>query len=239
MRFRPRPVLTLVTAATVAALVWLGTWQLERKAWKEGLIAAIAARYDAPSVPLATVPETPAEAADHAFAHVTTEGRFLDRASFLLPRPAPPGAAAGSQSQPGFGLLTFLERRDGPPVLVDRGWIPAAMRGSPPEAGGTVRLTGVLRLPPAPSWLTPENDPADGTWYRVDPPAMAAAAGVGPTPPFYVALEAAPDAAAAPPVPPERAVPGLRNEHLGYAVTWYGLAAALLAIYVLLHRRPG
>lgn len=237
-RPRRRPLPILCVAAAIALLVGLGTWQIQRKAWKEGLIAAIADRYDRASTPLGDLPDRPADAGDLAFLHVTVDGRFRDAASFVVPRPAPPGAvSAGSLSQPGFGLLTFLDRADGLPVLVDRGWIPATMRESAPRGAGPVHLLGVVRAAPAPGWLTPDNVPADGIWYSIDPPAMAEAAGLGPVLPFYVALEAAPGSVAEPPIPPQRAVPTLRNEHLGYAVTWYGLAAALVAMLFVL-RRP-
>ena len=88
-----------------------------------------------------------------------------------------------------------------------------------------------MRWPEAPNWFTPKADPAQNLWFIRDPAAIAAAKSWGPVSPFYVEQET--------PMPPSgwpqpgKLVPNLPNNHLQYAVTWYGLALVLVVIFVV------
>jgi surfeit locus 1 family protein len=126
-------------------------------------------------------------------------------------------------------------RLDGAAVLVDRGWVPAdqahpaARRQGQLE--GRVEITGIARYRAEgrPGWFTPDNQPEQRLWYSYDLPALEAAVGMELLP---VVVEA--DATANPGGLPRggRTNLVLPNNHLQYAITWYGLAAALVAIYV-------
>ena len=107
-------------------------------------------------------------------------------------------------------------------------------RGSPKAAwdlSGPIRITGTLRWPDARSWFSPSDDPAHNLWFLRDPASIAAAKGLKDVAPFYVEQEA--------PVPPGGfPQPGklevrLRNEHLQYVVTWYGLALVLVVVFAV------
>jgi surfeit locus 1 family protein len=231
-RFQPGFRATAITLVCLTVLVGLGTWQLERREWKAGLLARIGERIAADPVPL------PARVADPGawdYRRVTVAGRFRHELEM-------PISARTLDGRIGYHLVTPLEREDGPPVLVDRGWIPvdrldpASRPGSRPE--GPVHLAGIARVPPPPGWFQPDNRPGDNVWYWIDLDAMAARAGLGAAAPVIVEAGPGPDPAALPVGGRTRlSVP---NNHLQYALTWYGLAAVLIAVYVAFHwrRRP-
>jgi len=140
----------------------------------------------------------------------------------------------------GHHLLTPLVRDDGPTVLVDRGWVPAdkVHPASRPDGQlkGEVTVRGLARYRAAdrPGPFTPDNDAPAGLWYHYDLDAMAAALGIALSP---VVVEA--DDTANPGGLPigGRTVVTLANNHLQYAITWYGLAAALIGVYIVFRQQ--
>jgi surfeit locus 1 family protein len=225
------PVALMLTG--LAVLISLGTWQLERKAWKEGLISALTERLAQPPVPLPGPGGwdalTPAR---DEFRRVAFAATFLhDREAHLY--------SAGSELRadvtgPGYFVFTPARLADGRLVMVDRGFVPEANRD--PKARpqgqipGEVRIIGALRWPEQPGWFAPDPDPARNLWFRRDPGSMARAKELGRIAPFYVAQEG--------PIPPGGLPkPGfltvnLRNPHLQYALTWYGLAVVLIVVFL-------
>lgn len=238
LAFRPRLWPTLLTLPVVAALLALGFWQLDRLAWKEALIVELAERREAAPMPLDSALEAPQES---EYRSVALQGEYLHDGEIHW-------LARTHDSKSGYHVLTPLRLADGREILVDRGWMP----GSDPQANaaevvrpeGPQELTAVLRQGGwgGSSWLTdflrPENRPAANEWLWPDLPAMAEAAGMeDPVTRAYVTLlpeSASSDRplAQAPPI-------NLKNDHLGYAITWFTLAAALAVIYLLFHLRPG
>jgi cytochrome oxidase assembly protein ShyY1 len=113
-------------------------------------------------------------------------------------------------------------------VVVNRGYVPVDRKTGP--ATGTIDITGYVRWPETPRWFMSEPDAAGDIWFVRDPAAMARLRGWGTVAPFYIDQEA--------PVPPGGLPrPGplavkLRNDHLGYAITWFGLAASLVAVFL-------
>src|SRR5579864_2585044 len=213
-------------------LIGLGTWQIERLHWKEGLIAARDAAVSAPPVPL---PRSVAAAATMDFHRVEARGQFLYQHELYL------NATERRSGQGGLLVLTPLRLEDGPTVFVDRGWIPPERRDPVTRAAGnpagTVTVEGLLRLPPAgkPGWFVPAHDPKQNLWFYIDLPAMARATALDRVLPFYVDAGPAPNPGGLP--LGGQADTELVNNHLQYAITWYALAAALLAIYLLVLRR--
>ncbi|MFC7334303.1 SURF1 family protein [Rhodocista pekingensis] len=226
----------------IAVLVGLGTWQMQRLAWKAALIDRIETRMAAAPVPLPVWPDgagrSPApDPQDWDYRPVLLTGRF-EHAQELYLGPRVRGG------QPGLHVLTPFVRADGQgTVLVDRGWIPADRRDPADRAdglpAGTVTLAGVARVPPPRGWMQPENRPEENYWFWIDLPAMEAATGAGGLAPLVVEAAAGPDAGVLP--VGGQTVVALRNNHLSYVVTWYGLAATLAAMYagsLLRRRRP-
>ena len=226
---------TLFTLFGVLLLLGLGTWQIERLHWKEGLIAARHAGTIAPPVPL---PESLAAARPLAFRHVAVTGRFHNDHELYL------YATLLDSDAVGYQVITPFTLADGATLLINRGFVPAERKApatrAAGELSGEVTVTGLLRLPEKPGAFTPANDPAHDQWYSVDLPAMAKAAGVGPVLPFYVDADKTPNPGGWP--RGGQTILDLPNNHLSYAATWYTLAVTLIVFYIKLvrrHRRPG
>lgn len=213
-------------------LLCLGTWQLERLKWKEGLIAAREAGLHSAPVGL---PADLAAARPLEFHPVAVVGEFLHMHELYLHTQSPRG-------DPGFDVVTPLRLADGAVLLVDRGFVPIDRQApATREAGDVVgqqRITGLLRLPSIgkPGTFTPDNDPARNSWFYVDIAAMAKAAGLERALPFYIDADATPNPGGLP--QGGQTLPELPNNHLQYAITWYALAVALIAIYIRFARRP-
>jgi len=231
IRFRPLLAPTLWFLPGLALLVGLGIWQIERLHEKEALIASVEAGMKASPVPLAAVlKDGPAGAEYH---HVRVAGHFLHDKELYLFAQGPKGAV-------GVHIVTPLVLDDGGTVLVDRGFVPQALRDPRTrEAGqvpGEVALTGVLRLSEQPGLFTPAPDPRTRLWFVKDVPSMAGFLGV-PVPPVLIEADAAPNPGGWPLGGQTRV--DFPNDHLQYAVTWFGLALALTAVYLLYHRSRG
>ncbi len=226
--FRPALWASVVALPAFVVLLGLGTWQVQRLEWKQELIADRAAALDLPAAPL---PVDGAPLATFDYRRVSVTGRFLHNAEFHLgPRVF--------RGQVGLHVVTPFERSGGPIVLVDRGWVPEAARAASARAegqvAGTVTLEGVARTDSPHNVFTPSNDAAANQWFWIDIAAMAKHAGIALQPAF-VEAGTAPNPGALPIGGQTRVE--LPNNHLGYAVTWYALAAALAVIYTIYHRR--
>lgn len=228
--FRPLFWPTLFTVPVLLLCLGLGSWQVERLFWKEGLIAQRQAAVTAPPAP---APRSLAEARAMEFHRVTDEGVFLhDKEIFL-------GATSEGGGQ-GYQVLTPLREPGGRVVFINRGFIPGEVKDPAKRAAGqipgTVRVQGLLRLPPdgRPGWFVPANRPDLNYWFWVDLPAMSAAAHLDRVAPFYIDADATPNPGGWPKGGVTRLA--LPNNHLQYAITWFSLAVALIVIYVLFHR---
>ena len=217
-----RPLLlTLFALPVLALLLTLGTWQVHRLAWKTDLLARIAASEAAPAAPLREPPEP--------LAKVRVTGRF-DHAREALLGLEVRGPVLGAH------LITPLFREGAPPILVDRGWVPLERRNPVAYPEGEVAVEGWVHPGDRPGLFSARDDPAGRRFYTLDPPAIGAALGLPAVTPFaLVALgpPGSPD--------PARTLPRPTNNHLGYAITWYGLALSLLGVlaaFAIRRKRP-
>ena len=230
-RFRTLLWPTLFTVPVLLALLALGSWQIERLFWKREQIAERQAAVAAAPV---AAPRSLEEARSMEFRHVTDEGVFLhDKEIFL--------GATSEAGRNGYQVLTPLREAGGRNVFVNRGFIPAELKDpltrSEGEIAGTVRVQGLLRLPPAgkPAWFLPDNRRDLNYWLWVDLPAIAAADRLDHVAPFYIDADATPNPGGWPKGGITRLE--LRNDHLQYAITWFSLAVALIVIYFVYCRR--
>ena len=231
IRFRPLLVPTLVLIPGLALLVGLGGWQIQRLQQKEALISAVEAGLNANPVPLKDVLKSGAAGAE--WHHVRVSGRFLhDKEQYLFAQG--PGGAMGVQ------VVTPLVEADGDIVLVDRGFVPDALRDPARrlngQLAGEVSLTGVLRLSQQPGAFTPRPDPKMRLWFVKNVPAIAQAAGVAAVP-VLIEADATPNPGGWPLGGQTRV--DFPNDHLQYAITWFGLALALLGVYLVYHHSRG
>jgi surfeit locus 1 family protein len=221
---------TLLALAGIAVLIGLGTWQLERRAWKQGLLAKIAARVSAAPVPIGATSQTLEPGDDFEYLHVKATGRFLHDKERYLYAPTASGLA--------WHVYTPLQLGPGLVVWVNRGQVPdaskAPSRRAAGQVGGEVEVRGVVRHVPVLTLFTPANNAAGNVWYWPDINAMNASAFPdGPVKAMGFFLEA--DAAPAPPGGlPKGGVTriSLSNRHLEYALTWYGIALTLVGVYL-------
>ena len=90
-------------------------------------------------------------------------------------------------------------------------------------------VTGLVRAPETRGSFMPENEPAADRWFTRDIAAMARARGLDRVAPFWIDLDPVPGATGWPrPGQTRLAIP---NNHLGYALTWFGIALALLGVF--------
>ena len=213
-----------MTACMLVLLCALGSWQVHRLAWKTALLADIARAEANPAVPLPAAPPP--------FIKVRVTGTLRPNLFALYGaevRDTPTGPGMGGR------LIAVLDRTDGPPLLVDRGWVPTTRAASVATPAGMVTIEGYIREPDHAGLFTVHDDPVARRFFTLDPAAIGAALGLERTAPFLlVALG---------PRPPElfpepaHALPRPPNDHLGYALTWYGLALVLLAVFLLYCRK--
>ena len=224
----------ILAIAAFAVLIALGTWQVERKAWKEALIDTLTQRLAAR--PMALPPKEQWANLDQngdEFRRVWFRVEFIHSQEALV-------YTAGSALRPditgpGYWVFTPARLADGSVVVVNRGFVPADRIDTHTRGEGQilnpVEIVGALRWPELRSIFTPQDDPAGNVWYVRDHLAIAAAKHWGEVAPFFIDLEA--------PLPPgglPRAGPltvQLRNEHLQYAITWFGLAGVLAVVFLL------
>jgi surfeit locus 1 family protein len=221
--------LTLIVLVMLAILIGLGVWQLKRLKWKEGLLHQIAALQAAPAQRLGSVLARLKPGTDAAFTRVSMSCPDLETrpvVRMFVPEdglagyrliaacPLPPGEGYGS-------------------ILVDRGFIaqlgddaPRAIPGQPI----TAPVVGVLRGGGERNFVTPKNHPEQNQWYWRDIPAMAQALHASRPAPLFLMLETPAPASGEP--RPAPLPPNIPNNHLGYAITWFGLAGALVGVYL-------
>jgi surfeit locus 1 family protein len=223
--------LALFTALGLAALVGLGVWQLQRLAWKEALIAEVAARAAAPPVDAPPPADWASLApADYEYRHVRLAGvyDFAHQALVFRALDQPRGRFGG----PGYLVLTPLRLADGSDVIVNRGFIPFDQKDrfaeSQRQSSGPVVVNGLMRASEPRNWFTPPDDPVHGQWFTRDPGAIAAALKLPHAAPFTVDA----DAAGSPGALPQggETILVFPNNHLAYAFTWFGMALALAAV---------
>lgn len=209
-------------------LVSLGTWQVKRMYWKEALLADIQQRIHASPVPLSDMEGMAKSGGDIEYRTIALSGTFdhAHEQHFF----------ATFQGQTGYYVYTPLKLEDGRSIFINRGFVPYDLkepaRRMAGEVPGEVSIIGLVRarLPAKPSSLLPENDLGKNIYYWKDLTAMTVAAGLQPDSvlPFFVDANDAPN----PGGWPRGGVTliDLPNNHLQYAITWYGLALALVIV---------
>ena len=228
---------SLVIPATLvfAVLIGLGTWQLQRKAWKEGLIAALTTQLAAPPIALPAASAWSRLDEDRLQYHRVSFTAQFDNSKEALVYAIPSTFRPDVQDRgPGYWVFTPARLSDGSVVIVNRGFVPEGRQDpksrAQGEIAGPVTIAGALRWPDTRNWFTPRDDPTHNLWFSRDPAAIAVAKGLGPVAPFYVEQES--------PVPPGglplpgKLVVTLPDNHLQYALTWYGLALVLAGTFI-------
>ncbi len=225
---------TVLVIVCMAILIGLGIWQLDRKIWKENLVATVTTRIARPPQDLPPRANWPRlMPAGNEYSRVAFPAEFLEgQEAFVY--------TAGSSLRPdvegqGFWVFSPARLAGGSIVMVNRGFVPTDRKDVATRAAGAPRgsvdIVGYMRWPEARGLFTPADDVKSNVWYVRDPKAMAEAHKWSVAAPFYIDQEA--------PLPPGglpkpgRIEVKLPNNHLQYALTWFGLALALAGVYVV------
>lgn len=221
--------LVIASGIALVILLMLGTWQVERLQWKEALIASTKKRIHESPLPLAEMEDIYRREGSVEYRPVTVSGTFMHQGErhFL----------ATYESAAGYNVYTPLMLEDGRFVLVNRGFVPYAKKDPATrmdgQLDGPVTVTGLARDPltKKPGFFLPDNDVAKNIFYWKDWRAMAESADVpdiDSAVPFFIDADSKPNPGGLP-------IGGVTivdfpNNHLQYAVTWYGLALALAGV---------
>ncbi|MBB3914741.1 SURF1 family protein [Rhizobium fabae] len=224
-----RAIFAVCLLLLAAALAVLGSWQVQRLAWKRDLIARVDQRVHAAPVP-APADWDKVNTADDEYRRVTAVGMLANDKETLV--------YASTALGPGYWVMTPLRLADGTSILVNRGFVPTDRRDPASrregQPSGPVEITGLMRITEPKGSLLQSNNLAADRWYSRDVAAIAEKRGVSAIAPYFIDADATPNPGGLP-------VGGLTvihfpNNHLLYAITWYGLAAMVLILLVFILR---
>lgn len=222
---RPKFIPLIMSVSAVLLMFALGTWQVKRLYWKEALIASMEAA--SKEAPLTTLPVEDIE--KKQFYTVRLKGTYLDNPQFHI-------AARYHNSELGYHVVTPFKTTKGTIVLVNRGWIPVALKKddlSPPD--GRQTIVGQIRVGAERNPFTPASQPENNMWFGRDVELMAQAGGFG-TPPYMLDLVVAEPKEGVYPIAFDGHVQ-LRNDHLSYVIIWYTTGIGILIIALVYHRK--
>jgi surfeit locus 1 family protein len=230
MRFRPYPGFTFAAIILTGILVGLGVWQLQRLTWKEALIATVSGHMAAAPASLDRVLAMNAD--DAQYRKVALSGHFENAKEAYV-------FTTDVNGDPVYHVLTPFITSDGRALMVDRGEIPQAKLSPQSRAAveGETRIVGVWRVPDGPGVFTPRPEPEKHIWYARDLSGIAAADGVKLAAPVVIEADSMPNPGGFP--VGGQTVVDFPNNHLQYAITWFGLAAGLLGVYLAYHISKG
>ena len=234
--FKPLLVPTLWLIPLLAILIGLGTWQIQRLHWKLDLLAKIHTGLTAAPMPLreALPAMDPGHITAADYRRVTVRGLFENGEEIFF-------FTTGPDAAPVYHVLTPFLMTDGHTLLIDRGYIPTELANTSALKAGDLNgmrdVVGVLRKPAAPNWFTPPIDVAHRVVHTRDPAVLAKAFGLKNIFPMFLEADATPNPGGWP--KGGVTIVDLPNDHLQYAITWFGLALGLLAVYLSYHVQKG
>ncbi len=228
IRFRPLPGMTLWAVPALLLLIGLGAWQVQRLHEKEALLMTIAERMGAPETPVDDVLRLPLPAME--WRRVRAQGHFLhDKEAYVYATEFDLGL--------GVHVLTPLVLDGGGTILVDRGFVPQSSKAPETRAEGQVEgdvaVSGIVRLKGEPNAFTPAADEAQRLWYWRDIEGIVRTLAVMPSAPVVIVADQPANPGGLPKFAGYRV--DIPNNHLQYALTWFGLAATLVGVYLVYH----
>ena len=225
----------MCAALGIAFMMWLGFWQLDRLAWKQGILRRIDGRIHA--APVAPPPESAwagFRAEDEDYRHVTASGHFLHADEALVFRAS--GNGRPGFDGPGYLVLTPLVLAGGEIIIVNRGFVPLARRDpasrTAGQPAGDVTITGLLRPTEPRNAFTPVDNPEKGEWFTRDPALIARHFHLARVAPFMIDADAEPGNPGGLPLG-GATVLAIPNDHFSYALTWFGLACSLAGVFAV------
>ncbi|EFO34474.1 surfeit locus 1 family protein [Roseibium sp. TrichSKD4] len=232
-----RPLIIPTIAAVVGFLVLLnlGFWQLDRLEQKNALIERVEAGVSSKPVPVPAPDGWDELSLEDDYKNVFVTGRFVGDPVFYYTALT---KSVGKFNGPGYLIYSPFKTEGGWHVMINRGYIPQDLPEEVRQAAimapeGFQKLTGLLRVSEKPSWTTPAADPKSRIWFARDTDGMAEMVNLktDALAPFSIDLANTVEQVAELPQAGETVV-RFKNDHLGYALTWFGLAATLAGVYL-------
>lgn len=218
---RPAAIVVIfMTIVLTGCLMALGTWQVNRLAWKRDLIAHVEERAHAAPVEAPAANEWPSitEPSQYEYRRVHLSGTFRHQDEVQV--------YTVSDLGPGYWVLTPLQRDDGSAIIVNRGFVPTDKRepSSRPEGEveGRVDVVGLMRAPETGGLFLRTNDPQNNRWYSRNIAQIAETKQIENVAPFYIDADGTPNPGGFP--IGGKTMLTFPNNHLSYAITWYILA---------------
>ena len=231
MTFRPLFWPTFFTIPAIILLISLGSWQLSRLAEKTELIAQFEQRSNAAAIGIHQVTE-PVE--EFEFQRIGVKGTYLHQSEIYLTGRTYEGNA-------GFHVVTPFLTSDGV-ILINRGWVSEAYREPSTRAfsltEGIIFVEGILRLPGRKGYFVPENEPEAGFWFTLKLTEIAQFLKQEDTIKNYYIDDIRTGEIITLPIAAEVNI-DVPNSHFNYALTWFGLALALIGVYLAFHHQNG
>jgi surfeit locus 1 family protein len=226
---------TVFSVPVLILCLGLSAWQMERREWKLGILERIAVNQAA--APVALDDLLKGDPLAREYGRVKVAGTFLHDKEFHL-------AARSMKNTVGMQIVTPIRTDDGRIVLFDRGWVPSEKKEPEKRAAGQVagkvELTGIVRRAQVQRQFSPDNVPDKNVWFHVDVPLMRKLAGGAPDAKldtFFLEADATPNPGGLPIGGQTRL--DIPNDHLQYAITWFGIALALVGVYLAFHWENG
>ncbi len=229
LRRKPSFFALITTIGAVSIMLALGIWQVQRLMWKEALIQTIEEASSQP--PMDGLPESDEALQALTYEKILVEGEFLNAYELHL-------AARYHRGVLGYHVLTPFRLLDGRVILLNRGWVPtdkkeASTRPSSIVIGPHKELI-MIRSDRDHTYFTPQHQPERNIWFWRDLDAIRAQSGLNLLP---VNADIVGEQSDQLPVPATGEIK-LRNDHLGYAITWFSVGLAALVIFIIYHRKP-
>jgi len=233
-RFRPQLVPSIFFIIALAILLSLGAWQIKRMNWKNNLIETITSRVNqAPRPVPAMAAWKQLDLEDLNYRPVEARGTYdLTEEVHIFTQVAPGNAR---YSGTGFWVIAPFYLKRGGVVLVNRGFVPEKFKQ--PRTRNTARLAGeqtiagIIKTNQGTNYFTPQTDFKRNIWFTRDAGLISEHLELKNAAPFFISLTRG---AAATDLPQPREIKvSLPNNHLGYAITWFGLALTLIGVFVV------
>lgn len=231
MVFRPALWMTVFAIPALGILLWLGTWQVIRLQWKAELIDEFATRAQAEAI----APPVSEDVSALQFQRIAVSGTWMHHAEVQLTGRTFEGTA-------GYHVITPMKLDDGRVLLLNRGWVSQDYRlpETRPSSlhAGPQQFDAIIRLPAKKGYFVPENDIEDNHWFTLNIAEITAHHNLSNVISGYTADVLRPDGAYVLPIGAAVRI-DIPNNHLNYAITWYGIALGLIGVYFAWHHQAG
>ena len=234
IQFKPMLWPSIFSILTFAILISFGTWQVKRLFWKEALIQNYLTQSQSNPI---TDPAELEKSSINEFKSIGILGRFIHSNEIYITGKTYEGNA-------GFHVITPFIMENNKIVLINRGWVSESYKNPDKRkfslTKGLVKLKGIIRYPQKKGYFVPENDGENGFWFTIVPNQIFDFINIVSNKTindYYIDALRVGEKLTLPIGVDGK--PKFRNQHLSYAITWYGLALSLLFVYFSYHASSG